>query len=376
MELCPSLTSVYSNHDSVTLPGVFGGVDSAVVDSGVGTPGALGSAPVSQQLKAGGAVGPAGLKPALTKPLVDVSIYDLEAKSAYSPLKLESFIAWLHGYDTSRKQKLLDSIANGVRIPSTKVADDTECEFFNHFSALQHADFVREKIQSEIACHRVAGPFDVKPEGLIISPLSCVDKAGNSHRLVHNLSWPFQNSVNSGIDREYCRVEYETLDHCVSIVAKIGVGCVMAKSDVENAFRILKVNKDDYRFTGFTFDGKIYWDKNLPFGLSISCQVFEELSKAIQWILKVKLNVKFVSHILDDYMFFGVPHTNQCENSLKAFLLLADSLGLPIKKSKTFYPCTKLELHGITVCTETMTMSLPSDKVQKARVLITTMLNC
>ena len=376
MELHPNVTIDSSALDPVQPSDSCGGAAPSVVDRGAVSTWDSTRVLVSKQVQPGGAVGSVMVKPSLFKPLLDVSIYDLESQNVYSPLKLESFIAWLHGYDSTRKQKLLDSMANGVRIPSTKVANDDEYELYNHFSALQHCDFVRDKIQSEIECHRVAGPFDVKPEGLILSPLSVVPKGSNSHRLVHNLSWPYQSSVNSGIAREFCRVEYETLDTCVDIIAKIGVGCVMSKCDIENAFRILKVNRSDYKFTGFSFDGKIYWDKNLPFGLSISCQVFEELSKAIQWILKVKLKVKYVSHILDDYMFFGVPHTKQCENSLKAFLLLADSLGLPIKESKTFYPCTKLELHGITVCTETMTMSLPKDKVDKAIALISNMLSC
>ena len=332
---------------------------------------------VSQGMSDSSAVGSSVVNPCLTKPLADVSVYDIEAQNTYCPLKLHSFIVWLHGYDTDRKKNLLDIIENGVRIPSTKVADDQDFELYNHYSALQHADFVRENIQNEIDCYRVAGPFSVKPEGLVLSPLSCVPKGCDSLRMVHNLSWPsgpISDSVNSGIDREFSRVEYETLDTCIAIVAKIGVGCIMSKSDVKNAFRILKVNKADYRFTGFSFDGNIYWDKNLPFGLSVSCQAFEELSTAIQWILKNKLNVQYVSHILDDFMFFGKPHSNQCHNSLQSFLLLAESLGLPIKPSKTFYPCTKLELHGITVCTETMQMSLPKEKVDKAVNLINNML--
>ena len=345
------------------------------MDSGTGNTVDLDSVGVSYMGDDSRSVGSAGVKPCLTLPLQDFDVYELEAQTTYSPLKLESFVAWLHGYDQSKKQHLLDVIKNGVRIPSSKTADDDNVVLYNHDSALQEADFVREKIREEIACHRVAGPFMEKPEGLVISPLSIVPKAGNSLRLVHNLSFPYNDSVNSGIDRQFCKVEYETLDNCIEIIAKLGQGTLLAKSDVQNAFRILKVNKLDYRLTGFSFDGAIYWDKNLPFGCSVSCQAFEDLSKAIQWILQEKLGVKYVSHILDDYMFFGKKNTSQCSNYLQAFLLLADSLGVPVKKSKTFYPCTKLELHGITVCTETMTMSLPPEKVEKAVVMIKNMLS-
>ena len=312
----------------------------------------------------------------LSKPLLDIqNVYEMEFKKSYTPMNLHSFVVWLHGYDMNRKNRLLNFIVNGVPIPSTKVADDDNFQLYNHQSALQHADFVRQKIAEELSCNRVAGPFQVKPPGLILNPLSVVPKAGNQLRMVHNLSHPYQNSVNSSIDRKYCKVEYETLDHCVSIIAKLGSGALMCKSDFQNAFRILKLDKDSYKFTGFSYDGSIYFDKNLPFGSSVSCQAFEELSKAVQWILKNKLGVRYVSHILDDFMFFSKKGSPHCYNSLQAFLLLSKSLGLPIKESKTFLPCTKLELHGILVCTETMQLSLPIEKVHKAVTLIQTMLS-
>ena len=284
-----------------------------------------------------------GVSPNLKQPLIDVAdVYEKEASTAYSPLKWHNFVVWLHGYDKAKKDRLLDYIANGIRIPSSKVADDdVDVELYNHKSALSEPDFVRSKIQEEIACHRVAGPFTVKPPGLIISPLSCVPKGANDLRLVHNLSFPYNDSVNSSIDRSYCVVEYETLDTCIDIIAKLGPQALMAKADVQNAFRVLKVHKLDYKYTGFSFDGLIYWDKNLPFGCSVSCQLFEELSTAVQWILREKLGVRYVSHILDDFMLFGHKDTQECHNSLQAFIMLANSLGLPLKQSKTFTPCTK-----------------------------------
>ena len=77
-----------------------------------------------------------------------------------------------------------------------------------------------------------------------------------------------------------------------------------------------------------------------------------------------------MSHILDDFMFFGPPDSLICLNSLQAFLLLAESLGLPIKDDKTVLPSTSAELHGILFNIETMLMSLPQDKVQRAISLI------
>ncbi|MCP3889262.1 MAG: hypothetical protein GY702_10365 [Desulfobulbaceae bacterium] len=75
-------------------------------------------------------------------------------------------------------------------------------------------------------------------------------------------------------------------------------------------------------------------------------------------------------------MFFGPKDSPQCSLSLKKFFTLADSLGLPIKKEKTIFPSTSVELHGLLVDTHTMTLSVPPDKVKKALDLIAEIMPC
>ena len=47
-------------------------------------------------------------------------------------------------------------------------------------------------------------------------------------------------------------------------------------------------------------------------------------------------------------------------------------IGLPIKDSKTVYPCTDISVHGLQINSATMISSLPADKINKA---ITQLLN-
>ena len=308
-------------------------------------------------------------KKCLELPLHD--IYEEAASTRYCPLKFYSFVTMLHGYNQSKKDQLLQIIKHGVRIPSTKEADDENIVMYNHSSALEHSNFVMEKLETEIKMNRVAGPYDIKPPGLILSPLAVVPKKlPNTFRLIHNLSFPYLNSVNSHTDRSHCQVVYETLDDCLSIIANIGKGCLCSKCDIENAFRILCVDKRDFKYLGFTWNDKFFIDKNLPMGSSVSCKSFEELSCAVQWIMKNKFNVESMSHILDDFMFFSEGNSNKCNIYLKTFLYVAKYLGLPIKDSKTVFPTTNIELYGLNVDTMSMTVSLPVDKLHKARILI------
>ncbi|MCP3933623.1 MAG: hypothetical protein GY705_31535 [Bacteroidetes bacterium] len=77
-----------------------------------------------------------------------------------------------------------------------------------------------------------------------------------------------------------------------------------------------------------------------------------------------------MSHILDDFLFFGKPGTDECKKSLQSFLLLAESIGLKVKPEKTVWPSTRVEMHGTLFDSEKMIMLLPPDKVQKGKNLL------
>ena len=208
------------------------------------------------------------------------------------------------------------------------------------------------------------GPFESPLPNSIISPLGLVPKKDRGqYRLIHDLSFPRNNSVNSHIDPVFTAVSYELLDHCIDIIVKLGKGCWIAKADLKDAFRILPIHPSDYRLLGFTWQGKYYYDRSLPMGCSISCRLFEDLSSAVQWILMNKFRVIHMSHILDDFIFFA-PTAKECDISLSKFFLLAESVNLPIKEEKTVHTTTSPILHGITVDTINMELRLPEDKVQ------------
>ncbi|MCP3933190.1 MAG: hypothetical protein GY705_29320 [Bacteroidetes bacterium] len=240
---------------------------------------------------------------------------------------------------------------------------------------MEFEPLVDDMIKKELKEQRIAGPFLYPPPGLIISPLGAVPKKEvGKIRIIHNLSHPKHDSVNSNIPYEYCTVEYELIDVCNNLVAKLGKGTLMAKGDLCSAFRLLRVCLSDLKFLGFVWKNLIYFDKMLPMGASVSCSQFEKLSCAIQWILINIFKVENMSHILDDFLFFGKASTDECKKSLQSFLLLAESIGLKVKPEKTVWPSTRVEMHGILFDSEKMIMTLPDDKVQKAKSLLDNLL--
>ncbi len=104
------------------------------------------------------------------------------------------------------------------------------------------------------------------------------------------------------------------IDVCFEIISDIGRFCKMAKGDLANAFRLLKVRITDLRFLGFVWNNLVYFDKMLPMGAGVSCSQFEKFACTIQWILKNKCAVKFMSHILDDFYFLVIQiHKSVCK---------------------------------------------------------------
>lgn len=105
-------------------------------------------------------------------------------------------------------------------------------------------------------------------------------------------------------------------------------------------------------------------------GASSSCQLFEKLSVALQWIMQTKYKGGGMSHILDDFFFIGPRDALDCRNDLTHFLYICKKIGVPIKMSKTQPPSTKIIIYGIEIDSEIMQARLPIDKVEKTRLAL------
>lgn len=164
-------------------------------------------------------------------------------------------------------------------------------------------------------------------------------KEPGQFRLIHDLSYPKGQSANSCIPSEFTSVNYQNIETVVELVQLYGPRCLMATCDIQDAFFLLLIHKDDHHLLGFHWLGPFYYSRVLPMGASTSSpQMFESFSSALQWILKSKFNVKGVSNLLDDFFFVGKSDSLECLSSLNTFLTFADSLGVPIKTEKTNIP--------------------------------------
>ena len=110
------------------------------------------------------------------------------------------------------------------------------------------------------------------------------------------------------------------------------------------------------------WEGGLYIDTALPFGLSSTPKIFMAVVDAAEWILKAE-EVKFVIHYLDDFLVIGAPGSRECASALTTLLRVFGRLGLPIAENKLEGPVTCLMSRGFELDSVVMAIRLPPAKL-------------
>lgn len=239
-------------------------------------------------------------------------------------------------------------------------------------SAAQHPDVVSSNLTKEIALGRVAGPFQSPPlPNLQCHPVGVIPKKhSNEWRTIYHLSYPEGDSVNDHIPKDPYTLQYVRVDDAIRILKSLGPGSFMAKTDLKSAFRLIPIHPDDWDLLGIHWNNQYYVDLYLPFGLRSAPFLFNQLSDALEWVLKHNYGLKHVLHILDDF-FIAEPTRLKCLSSFSTLLRFFMSVHAPVVASKTLGPSQVLEFMGIELDSTRMEARLPEDKLQRTRALLT-----
>ncbi|OCT76152.1 hypothetical protein XELAEV_18031341mg [Xenopus laevis] len=189
-------------------------------------------------------------------------------------------------YPNKRESLIIhDGFLRGFWIPFSPSEEPTWAE--NLKSTWDNEHTVWEKLSKELQMGRMAGPFPEPPfHNLRVSPLGLVPKKEpGKFRLIHHLSFPKGSSVNDGIDSDESRVQYTSFDGALELVRGAGKGALMAKSDIESAFRLLPVHPECFHLLGCALGGAYFVDMCLPMGCSISCYYFKLFSSFLEWVV-------------------------------------------------------------------------------------------
>ena len=240
----------------------------------------------------------------------------------------------------------------------------------NHPSARDYRSHVDAFIVKELALGGLLGPFKNPPfqPWCHTAPLMTAPKKDtNSRRIILDLSYPDEQSVNAGITKNVLDGIHQpftlpSIEDLVTKVRLLGPGAYLWKADLARAYRQLRIDPLDTPLLGLKHGDQYYIDICPPFGCRLSGTACQRMSNAVVYLL-AKRDVWSLAY-LDDYC--GAASSLQAARAAyHAFLALAKRLGLELAPSKCMPPTTKLEWLGFDLDTVTMTLTIPTKKLQE-----------
>ena len=282
----------------------------------------------------------------------------LRSKPVSSPFILE---AWRRALRSHPAQDFVRGLLKGVkfgfriglRSPPLSHQVSSNCP-----SAQEHSTVIGDYIRSQVERGFIAGPFPPQAcTGIVCSRMAVIPKKmPGKWRVIVNLSHPGDWSINHLIRRE----AYSSTGDAAHLMHFLGPNALMAKLDIKEAYRIIPIHPDDRRFLGVCWQGQVYVDCQLPFGLASAPVIFSALGEAFEWIL-CQRGVKAVIHYIDDFLLLGPPSSPECKEALAVTLQTCQELRVPIAPKRTEGPVTSITFLGIQLDSTSMTVSLPQD---------------
>ena len=184
-------------------------------------------------------------------------------KEVRTPLVLACWKSQLRSHpDLEFVSYLLSGIANGFRIGFNYNKHRHRSAKRNMLSANQNPEAVREYLSKECGLGRVVGPLEKGYLPLQINRFGVIPKPHQSGkwRLIVDLSYPEGESVNDGIDSDLCSLSYASIDNAAQHILRRGRSTLVAKVDLESAYRMVPVHPDDRHLLGMEWDGQLYVD--------------------------------------------------------------------------------------------------------------------
>ena len=290
-----------------------------------------------------------------------------------TPINVDNFQHELcHHPHPDKVAYVIQGLRNGFHLGFT-YSTSLKSATGNMASALLNPQVIDNYLQSEVQSGRVAGPFSQPPlSGLHVSRFGVIPKRHQpgKWRLILDLSSPAGHSVNDGIAGEDYSLQYMKVDDIIAGIMRLGRGSLMAKFDVQNAYRIVPVHTEGRPLLGMKWRGAFYADMVLPFGVRSAPYIFTCIADLVEWVAKQNYDVTFLMHYLDDFHTLGPPGSSVCQHNLDRSIDCFSKLGIPLHPDKLEGPSTCLTILGIELDSLNLQARLPQDKFDRMSALL------
>ncbi|KAJ3560708.1 hypothetical protein NP233_g10660 [Leucocoprinus birnbaumii] len=237
-------------------------------------------------------------------------------------------------------------------------------------------DFISTYIQSEEAAGRYSRAFlPEELEKLIgpfrTSPIGLVPKPGSSKfRMIQDLSFPRNHpstpSVNSLINPDDFPTAWGSFEATAKLVLSLPPGCVAATFDIKSAYRLTPIRPSQQNWTCVAWNGRVWVDRVVMFGMSSSAGVFGGVA---DMLVDIYETAEFgpISKWVDDFFVIRLPH---CVWSEAEFINLTAVLGVPWSMEKLRNFAVVQRYIGFNWHLDKKAVSFPQEKREKLIVLL------
>lgn len=259
---------------------------------------------------------------------------------------------------------IIEGVREGFHIVNTQqVIPAVLSNYKSATNPLIH-DMVEAQIGEEIANGRYVVPSQPP---ILISAIGAIPKRDSDKvRLIHDCSRPSGAALN-----DFAYSSHFTYQSVADAVAMIKPDSYLAKIDLSNAYRSVRIHPSNYVATGlqWTFTGDnqptALVDTRLPFGARKSPEIFNHLSQAVCRIMKGKGYGKIIAY-LDDFLVIGDTY-RECYEAKSVLFKLLRELGFAINYNKLEGPTRKLVFLGILLDTERQVLELSKSKISQVQ---------
>ena len=129
---------------------------------------------------------------------------------------------------------------------------------------------------------------------------------------------------------------------------------------------------EDLKLLDIKVKGQFFIDNCLPFGASVSCAVFEDISTLIHWIVKRRAGHAMIPNLDDFYMVHKLVYV--CSNIMVSFKQVCDEIRMFISSDKAVGPVQVIHFLGLTINTILMVIKVPEDKKADILKILTKMI--
>ena len=197
--------------------------------------------------------------------------------------------------------------------------------------------------------------------------MNTVPKASqDERRVIVDLSWPLGSSVNEGISKDVylggvINLSYASVEEVCKMVLDVGVGAVIYKRDLRHAYRQIPVDPRDYRYLGYFWEEKFFFDTVLAMGQRNAGMACSRTSKAVMF-MHHESGFTGTSY-LDDLI--GVEEASVGGEAFQSLGKLLTELGLLENFAKACPPATMQVVLGIVIDSVNGTISVPDERMKE-----------